>query len=123
MFIVHRSYIPDAPPGPPWFSPAYPAGLTRPRWAIPDDAQDYFRMFFVLTGFGGLPVLAAFVAVVAALITGLRRRSPDTVGPPLAAATAAWWWATGCWGWFMGCSMCYTAVGGPVKPGELARED
>ncbi len=98
MFIVHRSYIPDAPPGPPGLSPAYLARFARPKWAIPDDAQDYFGMFFVLTGFGGLHVLAALGAVMAVLVTVLRRRLPYAVPSRLVAATAAWWWATGCWG-------------------------
>jgi|GEM_PF-86093 len=95
--VVHRSYIPDVPPGPPGLSPAYLARLARPRWAIPAGAQDYFGIFFVLTGFGGLHVLAALGAVVAALVAVLRRRIPDAVRSQLVAATAIWWWATGCW--------------------------
>lgn len=98
VFIVHRSYIPDAPPGPSGLAPAYLARLARPNWAIPDNARDYFGMFFVLTGFGSLHVLAALATVVTALVTVLRRRLPDPVPTPLVAATAAWWWATGCWG-------------------------
>lgn len=98
VFIMPRSYLPDAPEGPRGLSPAYLAKLARPRWAIPENAQDYFSMYFALAGLGGLHVLGAVVLVLTVLIGMLRRRASAAVPARLCTVTAAWWWATGGWG-------------------------
>jgi len=98
VFIVHRSYIPDAPPGPSGLAPAYLAKLARPKWAVPENGPTYFGMYFALTGLGGIHVVAALAVTAAVLITVLRGRSCAVLTPRLVTTAAAWWWATGCWG-------------------------
>lgn len=98
VFIMHRSYLPDAPEGPRGLSPAYVAKLTRPAWAVPENAQTFFGVYFALTGLGGLHVLGAWALVVVTLVAALRRPRTITAPVRLSATAAVWWWATACWG-------------------------
>ncbi|MEW6250499.1 MAG: hypothetical protein AB1716_07615, partial [Planctomycetota bacterium] len=94
-FIVHRSYLPEASPGPAGLSPAYRAARAQPAWAMPHNAQSYFSMYFALSGLGALHVAGALIVVLTLLVGAVRRRSSTL---PVSAATATWWWATACWG-------------------------
>lgn len=97
LFIVHRSYLPDAAPAPRGLSAAYLAQLARPKWAAPVEAQRYFTVYFTSSALVGLHILAALAAVAAGLWAALRRRGLTTVRSWLVMATAGWWWAAGCW--------------------------
>lgn len=97
VFIVERSYLPPAAEGPSGLSKAYRNSFTRPRWAIPDTARNFFGAYFALTAVGATQVLIALAALIGALIAVWRHGNAGVSRPGLTLLTAGWCWATTCW--------------------------